>query len=72
MPRLLAVHVVAFHHIVGAAYEERHPRARSPAADDFDDLIPRQFGFAQRQRITSVAAAAIAVPFVANRRSLHD
>src|SRR6185295_9292046 len=64
-PRFLAVHAVAFHLVVGTACKERHPGARPPAADGFNDLLPRQLGLAQRQRITSVAATAIAVPFVA-------
>ena len=62
---MVAGHAVAFHLIVAAAHEERHPRARPPAADGFNDLIPRQLGLAQRQRIAAIAAAAIAVPFVA-------
>src|SRR5258706_2265229 len=62
---ILAVHVIAFDRVVSAASEERHASAGPPATDRFSDLLARQFGLAQRQRIAPVTAAAVSMPLMA-------
>src|SRR2546430_10908752 len=62
---IMAVHVMAFDRVVSAASEERHARAGPPAANCFNDLLARQFGLAQRQRIAAVTATAVPVPLMA-------
>src|SRR5882724_10868551 len=62
---ILAVHAMAFDRVVSAAGEERHACAGPPAGDRFSDLLARQFGLAQRQRVAAVTAAAVSVPLMA-------
>jgi len=44
---LLSVHPKALRRVVGATNKKGHTRAGPAASDRLDDLVPRQFGFAQ-------------------------
>ena len=62
---VLASHVVALRRVIGAARKIWHAGSGAAAGDGLDDVLTVELGLAQRQRITAIAAAAIAVPFVA-------
>jgi hypothetical protein len=63
VPDLLTIHVITFGGVVGAS--QGHAGAGPSAGHRLHDLLARQLGRAQRQRVTAISAAAIAVPFMA-------